>query len=64
MSIEDLTGTGDPVSMPAEDREIAAYGLMRQTLDDGDGLGEAVKDVFALYGVDAEGWQGAGTQAA
>jgi hypothetical protein len=64
MSIEDLTGHGDPVSMPAEDREIAAYGLMRQTLDDGDVLEEAVKDVFALYGVDADGWQGSEPRAA
>jgi hypothetical protein len=73
MSIEDLTGSTSPVSVPAEDRETAGYALIVRTLADeshdapsdaGGGLGEAVKDVFALYDVDAEGWQNPKPQAA
>ena len=65
MSIEDLTGSTSPVSVPAEDRETAAYALIAQTLGDesqsapadaGGRLEQGVKDVFALYGVDTDGW--------
>jgi hypothetical protein len=67
MSIEDLTGTDGPGSMAAQERETAAYALVVQTLADesqvapaeaSGRLEQAVKDVFALYGVDTEGWLG------
>jgi hypothetical protein len=61
MSIEDLTGSAAPASTPAADRATAAYALIAATAGDapaeaGGRLEHAVKDVFALYGVDADGW--------
>ena len=61
MSIEDLTRSATPASMPAADRTTLAYALIAATAGDapaetGGRLEHAVKDVFALYGVDADGW--------